>query len=54
MLFAYMLDNRSDFFEQNRLGLGKIDEELEREMNNFLSQWLIKLIQQGHQIKNTD
>jgi len=36
------------------LDSGEVNARLQRELNNFLSQWLTNLIEQGHQITNKE
>lgn len=36
------------------LDSGEINAKLQKELNNFLSQWLTNLVEQGHQITNKE
>ncbi len=52
--FAEALTYQDGFVYQSALlDSGQVNEKLQRELNDFLSQWLTNLIEQGHQIKNT-
>lgn len=52
--FAEALTYQDSFTYQSViLDSGGVNVKLQRELNNFLSQWLTNLIEQGHQIKNT-